>query len=50
MQILEVNKYRYVTEYKIKTDKGIFMHSVTNETSHFVAKEEIRNNTRKRER
>ncbi|UXU53170.1 hypothetical protein [Staphylococcus arlettae] len=50
MQILEVNRYEFITEYKVKTTKGIFMHSVTNETTHFDAKEEIKHFARKMEK
>lgn len=42
MQILEVNKYVFITEYKVQTNKGIFIHSVPNETSHYTAREEVK--------
>lgn len=42
MKVLEVNRYEFFTEYKVKTNKGVFIHSVSNEKSHFTAKEELK--------
>ncbi|WP_158258883.1 hypothetical protein [Staphylococcus succinus] len=43
MEILEIIEYEFRTEYKILTDRGIFIHSVSNEKSYSQVKEELKN-------
>lgn len=50
MKILEVNTYTFITEYKIKTKGGVFIHSVSNDTPELIAKKEIRRYVDKMER
>lgn len=50
LKILEVNTYTSITEYKIKTKNGVFIHSVSNDTPELIAREEIRYYVDKMER
>lgn len=50
LKILEVNTYTSITEYKIKTKNGVFIHSVSNDTPELIVREEIRYYVDKMER